>query len=48
MYSMYVHLSKLAMNQANVITHCQVHRDITQQKQKQSKINCINQNAGLL
>lgn len=48
MYSMHVHLSKLAMNQANVITHCQVHRDITQQKQKQSKINCINQNAGLL
>lgn len=30
MYSMHVHLSKLAMNQANVITHCQVHIDITQ------------------
>lgn len=30
MYLMHVHLSKLALNQANVITHCQVHIDITQ------------------
>lgn len=30
MYSMHVHLSTLAINQANIITHCQVHIDITQ------------------